>query len=49
MGISDEIKATTIVIVEGTILEIKATITFISINFANVSRAMILATESAKK
>ena len=49
MGISDEIKATTIVIDEGTILEIKATITFISINFDNVSRAMILATESAKK
>ena len=48
MGISDEIEATTIVIDEGTILEIKATITFISINFDNVSRAMILATESAK-
>ena len=49
MGISDEIEATTIVIDEGTILEIKETITFISINFDNVSRAMILATESAKK
>ena len=49
MGISDELEATTIVIDEGTILEIKETITFISINFDNVSRAMILATESAKK
>ena len=49
MGISDEIEATTIVIDEGTILEIKETITFISINFDNVSRAMILATESTKK
>ena len=48
MGILDEIEATTIVIDEGTILAIKATITFISINFDNVSRAMILATESAK-
>ena len=42
-------EATTIVIDEGTILAIKATITFISIEFDNVSRAMILATESAKK
>ena len=48
MGISDEIEATAIVIDERTILEIKATITFISITFDNVSRAMILATESAK-
>lgn len=47
MGISDEIEATTIVIDEGMILEIKATIAFISINFDNVSCA-ILATESAK-
>ena len=39
MGISDEIKATTIVIDEGTILEIKATITFISINFDNPSQS----------
>lgn len=49
MGIVDKIEATTIVIDEGTILAIKETITFISINFDNVSRAMILATESAKK
>ena len=49
MGVLDEIEATMIVIDEGTILAIKATITFISINFDNVSRAMILATEFAKK
>ena len=46
LTISDEIEAPTIVIDEGTMLEIKATIAFILINFDNVSRAMILATES---
>ena len=49
MGTLDEIEAMMIVIDEGTIFAIKVTITFISINFDNVSRAMILVTESAKK